>query len=189
MKHRTNMAAGGLREQAGNIAPAVIVAQAVLKRRVRNGSPGSSFSRQPSRLCSRPATKSLRAERIVDHMRPSRLSASGLRSRPCRLSHQTGRQMKSQPYQVSSTSLNRSETFPMRFVRRGRVGDRCLRDVQTWPAPATEARRHWPRLNNCGLRRAMSRAMPAAGINGGAFPFSGLGVSLQSRGGPEGSAQ
>ena len=151
------MAVGGLREQSGNIAPAVIVAQAVLKRRVRNGSPGSSFSRQPSRLCSRPATKSLRAERIVDHMRSSRPSASGLRSRPCRLSHQTGRQMKSQPYQVSSTSLNRSETFPMRFVRRGRVGDRCLRDVQTWPAPATEARRHWPRLNNCGLRRAMRR--------------------------------
>ena len=61
----------------------------------------------------------------------------------------------------------------MRFARRGRVGDRCLRDTPTWPAPATEARRHRPRVNICGLRRAMSRAMPAAGINGAPSLFLG----------------
>ena len=124
-----------------------------------------------------------RAERIVDHMGPSRPSASGLGSRPCRLSHLTGRQMKSQPYPVSSTSLNRSETFPIRFARRGRVGDRCLRDAPTWPAPATEAHRHWPRLNICGLRRAMRRGHARGRHQWVRLPFFRAGrISPEQRG-------
>ena len=162
-----------------------------------NGSRVSSFSRQPSKICSRYAIKSFRglfvAERIPGHMGASRPSASGSRSRTQPFGPLGRKEDESSTLPDQFTPLKQIGNLPDGPAWRGRAAGRCRRDAATWPAPATEV----PRLRS-GLALPSPadsaarcvRAMPAAGINGDAFPFSpDRGESFQGRGDTEGSAQ
>lgn len=96
-----------------------------------NGSRVSSFSRQPSKICSRYAIKSFRglfvAERIPGHMGASRPSASGSRSR-------------TQPFGPPGRKEDESSTLPDQFTPLKQIGNlpdgACLARPGRRPVPA-----------------------------------------------------
>jgi len=143
----------------------------------------SSFSRQPSRWCSRCAIKSFRglfvAERRPDHMGASRPSPSGSRSGLNCLVSQGGK-------------VDESSTIPDQFTSLKQIGNLPdeARPAQPARRPVPAGRRNVARTcdggaqASVGPRPALSfadsaalytRATPVAGINGEAFPFPGLG--------------
>jgi hypothetical protein len=190
-----NMAIGGSRGTDGEISPWRMTCERNLgtngpssawprlNEGHKNGSRVSSFSRQPSRMCSRCAIKSFRclfvAERIPDHRGASRPSASGSRSR-------------TQLFGQSGQEVDECSTIPDQFTSLKQIGNLTdeARPAQPARRPVPASRRNVARTCGGGAqapvgpRPALSpadsaarytRATPAAGINGEAFPFPGLG--------------
>lgn len=146
----------------------------------------SSFSRQPSRICSRYAINPFRGlfatERIPDHMGGHRGRRRGSRSGLNCLAGQGGKVDESSTIPDQFTSLKRIGNLPdeARPARPGRrpvpagrrnVARTCGGGVQ---APVGSR----PALSPADSAARYTRATPAAGINGEAFPFPGLGRIL-----------